>query len=86
MAEALFVADPEQLTPEGCEKIAAQVGCDLDRYRRDLGRAETRIAADMAQVRSAEIRSLPTLFIGGERIVGASKSTAELTALLASAR
>jgi len=86
MAEALFAAAPEDLTPEGCEKIAARIGCDPERYRRDLARAETRIAADMAEVRAADVHSLPTLFIGGERIVGASKSTAELTAMLASAR
>jgi len=82
MAAALFAANPDDLTPEGCEKLAASVGCDLDRYRRDLPQAETRVAADMAEVRAAGIRSLPTLFIGGEQIVGAGKSTEELTALL----
>jgi len=82
MAAALFAAKPDDLTPEGCEKLAASVGCDLERYRRDLPQAETRVAADMAEVRAAGIRSLPTLFIGGERIVGAGKSTEELTALL----
>jgi protein-disulfide isomerase/uncharacterized membrane protein len=82
MAAALFAANPDDLTPDGCEKLAANVGCDLDRYRRDLPQAETRVAADMAEVRAAGIRSLPTLFVGGERIVGAGKSTEELTALL----
>ena len=36
MAKALFDAPPDELTPEGCERIAAQVGCDLDRYREAL--------------------------------------------------
>ena len=41
-----------------------------------------RVAAEMAEVRSAGIHALPTLFIGGERVVGAGKSTEELTAML----
>jgi protein-disulfide isomerase len=86
MAAALFAAPPDELSPEGCEKLAAQVGCDLERYRRDLPQAETRIAADTAEARAAGVHSLPTLFIGGERIVGAVKSSEELTALLERAR
>jgi protein-disulfide isomerase/uncharacterized membrane protein len=82
MAAALFAASPDDLTPEGCEKLAASVGCDLERYRRELPGAEARVAAEAAEVRAAGIRSLPTLFIGSERIVGAGKSTEELTALL----
>lgn len=82
MAAALFAARPDDLSPEGCEKLAASVGCDLDRYRRELPRAEARVAADAAEVRAAGVRALPTLFIGGERVVGAGKSTEELSALL----
>jgi predicted DsbA family dithiol-disulfide isomerase len=82
MAAALFAANPDDLTPEGCEKLATSVGCDLERYRRDLPQAEARVAAEIAEVRAAGVRSLPTLFIGGERIVGAGKSAEELTALV----
>jgi protein-disulfide isomerase/uncharacterized membrane protein len=82
MAAALFAAKPDELSAEGCEKIAASVGCDLDRYRADLPGAEARVAAEMAEARAAGIRSLPTVFIAGERIVGARKSAEELTALL----
>jgi uncharacterized membrane protein/predicted DsbA family dithiol-disulfide isomerase len=82
MAAALFAANPDDLTAEGCEKIAASVGCDLERYRRDLPQAEARIAAEIKEVRGAGVNVLPTLFIGHERIVGASKSTEELTAML----
>jgi protein-disulfide isomerase len=85
MAAALFAARPEQLTAEGCEQLAASVGCDLDRYRMDRPAAEARVAAEAAEVRAAGIRSLPTVFIGGQRIVGASKSADELTAMLAAA-
>lgn len=83
MAAALFAAPPEDLTPEGCERLALGVGCDLERYRRDLaGVAPTRVAAETAEVRAAGVHSLPTLFIAGERIVGAGKSADELAALL----
>jgi uncharacterized membrane protein/predicted DsbA family dithiol-disulfide isomerase len=82
MAAALFAAKPDDLSPEGCEKLATSVGCDLDRYRRELPQAEARVAAEVAEVRAAGVHSLPTLFIGGERVVGAGKSTADLTAML----
>jgi uncharacterized membrane protein/predicted DsbA family dithiol-disulfide isomerase len=82
MAEVLFAAPPDALTPEGCEQLAAGVGCDLERYRRDLPAAEARLAAEMAEVRAAGVHALPTLFIGGERIEGAGASADQLTALL----
>jgi protein-disulfide isomerase len=82
MAAALFAASPEDLTAEGCEKLAAQVGCDVERYRSARPQAEVRVSAEMAEVQAAGIHALPTLFIGGERIVGAGKSTDELTAML----
>ena len=82
MAAALFAAPPGDLTPEGCEKLAVQVGCDLERYRKDLPAAEARVAAETAEVRAAGVHSLPTLFIGDERIVGAGKSAEELTAMI----
>jgi uncharacterized membrane protein/predicted DsbA family dithiol-disulfide isomerase len=82
MAEALFAARPDDLSPEGCEKLAASIGCDLDRYRHELPQAEARVAAEVAEVRAAGVHLLPTLFIGGERVVGAGKSTEDLTAML----
>jgi protein-disulfide isomerase len=82
MADALFAAPVDQLTPEGCELLAAGVGCDLERYRRDMPAAGTRVAAEMAEVRAAGIHALPTLFIGDQRIEGASASADELTALI----
>jgi protein-disulfide isomerase/uncharacterized membrane protein len=82
MAAALFAAPPDELDAAGCEKLAAQVGCDLERYHQDMPRAEARVAAEMAEARAAGVHSLPTLFIAGERITGAGKSAEELTALL----
>jgi len=86
MAAALFAAPPGDLTPEGCERLAAGIGCDLERYRRDLPAADARVAADTAEARAAGIHLLPTLYIGSAQIVGADKSTDELLALLDNAR
>jgi predicted DsbA family dithiol-disulfide isomerase len=82
MAAALFAAEPDELTPEGCEKLAARVGCDLERYRRDLPHAQSRVDIESAEAMAAGIHSIPTLYVGGERVVGASRSTEELTAML----
>jgi uncharacterized membrane protein/protein-disulfide isomerase len=80
MADALFNAPPEDLTPEGCEKIAASVGCDLDRYRRDLPAMVGKVAADMLDARGGDVHSLPTVFVGTERLVGANHTAADLVA------
>ncbi len=82
MARALFAASPGELTPEGCEAIAARIGCDLTRYRADMAAAAQRVAADLRDAEQAGVRALPTIFIGGERINGASASVGELTAMI----
>ncbi|HEY4241620.1 MAG TPA: vitamin K epoxide reductase family protein [Kofleriaceae bacterium] len=82
MAAALFAADPKTLTPDGCAQLAAQVGCDMDRYHRDLPLAVGRVGADMLDARAAGIRSLPTVFIDDQKVVGATASTEQLTAML----
>ncbi|HUJ63325.1 MAG TPA: hypothetical protein VLX92_32725, partial [Kofleriaceae bacterium] len=69
-------------TPDGCERLAARVGCDLDRYERDLPVAVGRVAADLLDARAAQIHNLPTVFIGGERVVGAAASTRDLVAAI----
>lgn len=85
MARALFAARPEELTPEGCAAIAARVGCDPARYQADLAAAEQRVASDLRDAAAAGVRALPTMFIGAERINGASASADELAAMLARA-
>lgn len=82
MADALFNAPPEDLTPEGCEKIAQSVGCDLDRYRRDLPAMVGKVAADMLDARGGNVHSLPTVFVGTQRLTGANHSTQDLVAAL----
>jgi uncharacterized membrane protein/predicted DsbA family dithiol-disulfide isomerase len=82
MARALFAASPDELTPEGCEAIAVRIGCDLTRYRADMAAAAERVAADLRDAAQAGVRGLPTIFIGAERIHGASASVAELAAMI----
>ncbi|HET9620760.1 MAG TPA: vitamin K epoxide reductase family protein [Kofleriaceae bacterium] len=82
MAAALFAAPPEELTVEGCEKLALSIGCDLDRFRQSMAAASERVERETAEARAASINSLPTLFVGTERVVGAGKSEDELAALI----
>jgi hypothetical protein len=82
MADALFAAPPDELTTEGCEKIAAQVGCDLDRYRRDLPAMVGIVAGDMLDARAGDVHSLPTVFVGPQRVVGANHSPEDLVSMI----
>ena len=82
MADALFAAPPDQLTPEGCEQIAAKVGCDLDRYRRDLPAMVGKVAGDMLDARGGEVHSLPTVFVGTQRLTGANHTSSDLVAAI----
>lgn len=84
MANALFSAPPEDLTPEGCQRLAECIGLDMERYTRSFEDPSTkaRIAADMSDAREAGVHKLPTIFVGETRVTGASRSTSELVALL----
>lgn len=84
MAEALLAADPDTLTPEGCEQIAAKLGLDLARYRATCAAPETtaRIAADRAAAKSLGVKYLPTLMIGKTTFSGAAATEDELVAAI----
>lgn len=84
MADALMAAPVAQLTPAGCEAIAARLGCDLARYRADAAApwVRARIASDLADARAAGVQYLPTIYIGAERLVGAGASVEDLIAAL----
>jgi protein-disulfide isomerase len=86
MAHALFNADPSELTTAGCERIAARIGVDLDRYRKDLAAPATRdrIKADLTDAADAKVRGLPTLFVNGVRLVGAGYGSDELVDVIRS--
>jgi predicted DsbA family dithiol-disulfide isomerase len=86
MAEALFTAPEESLTAEGCEELAVKAGCDREQYRRDLALSVGRVAAESIDARASGVKSLPTLFIGGEQVVGAAMSTEDLIAAIQRAK
>jgi uncharacterized membrane protein/predicted DsbA family dithiol-disulfide isomerase len=73
MANALFTAPDEDLTPGGCEKLAERVGLSLEPYRACVSDPATDalIAADKAEFQAAGGFALPTLWIGEVQIVGA---------------
>src|SRR5205814_1023402 len=84
MAAALIAAPVAELTPAGCEQIAAGLGLDLDRYHRDAAdpAIRARIDADTAAARAAGIHLLPTIYIGGQAFVGAGATVDELVLAL----
>jgi uncharacterized membrane protein/predicted DsbA family dithiol-disulfide isomerase len=72
MADALIKSD--DLTPEGCEKMAAQLGLSLSDYKDCITSAATdaRIDDEIARVKSAGLAGLPTVWVEDEAIVGFS--------------
>jgi protein-disulfide isomerase len=85
MATALFDAPADSLTPEGCEQIAVDVGCDRELYRKTLADPATRdrIVHDTADAKAAGVHGLPTIFIGTTGLGGADHETPELADLIA---
>jgi uncharacterized membrane protein/predicted DsbA family dithiol-disulfide isomerase len=73
MANALFTAPEEDLTPEGCEKLAVSLGLPLQAYRDCVKSQATDvlIEADKAEFKAAGGFALPTIWIGETRFVGA---------------
>jgi predicted DsbA family dithiol-disulfide isomerase len=73
MAEALFSAPVEELTPDGCAKLAVSLGLDENAFRSCTQDPATdaRIQADSAEFRAAEGHGLPTLWVGQRKIEGA---------------
>jgi uncharacterized membrane protein/protein-disulfide isomerase len=86
MAHALFAADPDDLHFDDCKKLAVQLGCDLDRFVRDVPICKQRVMADIAEVRAAGIAALPTMFIGNRRFTGATLTTEDLVRIIDSTR
>lgn len=72
MADALFSAPPEQITPEGCEKLAKEQGLDVERFRscvRDPA-TEARIENDKEAFRASKGHGLPTIWIDTTKLEG----------------
>lgn len=72
MADALFSAPVEELTPDGCAKLAVSLGLDEAAYRRCTSDPATdaRIQADQATFKASQGHGLPTLWIDEEKIEG----------------
>ena len=84
MAEALLAARVSELTPEGCERIAASIGLDMERYRADAADRATRrrVHADVADAKKAGVHSLPTIYIGNQAFTDARATVDQLEAAL----
>jgi uncharacterized membrane protein/predicted DsbA family dithiol-disulfide isomerase len=78
MANALFTAPVEQLTREGCEKLAQTVGLSLDPYRACVAdpKTDARIESDRTVFKQAGGYALPTIWIDGQQLVGAQPRAA----------
>ena len=86
LAELLFEAPEASMTAAGCEELAVKAGCDREQYRRDLPLAVARVASESIAARASGVKSLPTVFIGGEQFVGAAASTDDLVASIKRAK
>lgn len=84
MAEALLAARVSELTPQGCERMAAAIGLDMDRYRADAADRATRrrIHADVADAHKAGVHALPTIYIGGRAFTDARATVDQIEAAL----
>jgi protein-disulfide isomerase/uncharacterized membrane protein len=72
MADALVEAEPTELTPEGCAKLAEKLGLDVNRFTACVKdpATEARLKADAETFREAKGRGLPMLYVGEQRLVG----------------
>ena len=72
MADALFSAPVEDLTPEGCAKLAASLGLDADAFEKCTHDPATdaRIHADQDAFKASRAKGLPTLWIDVEKLEG----------------
>jgi uncharacterized membrane protein/predicted DsbA family dithiol-disulfide isomerase len=73
MANALFTAEVDDLTPDGCEKIAQSLGVPVDAYRACVANPATdaSIEADRNEFKAAGGYALPTIWIDETQLVGA---------------
>ncbi|MFO0679585.1 MAG: vitamin K epoxide reductase family protein [Polyangiaceae bacterium] len=72
MADALFAADPSELTREGCAAVAARIGLDRPKFDACVTDAatEARIDVDTAAFKASKGRGLPTLWLDDEKLEG----------------
>lgn len=76
MAEALFTAPPEDLTADGCARLAAGAGVEPEKFAGCMAseRPAAKIAADAADARAAGIgQEAPIFYVGRTRFRGAQR-------------
>jgi predicted DsbA family dithiol-disulfide isomerase/uncharacterized membrane protein len=75
IAEALFTAEPETLTKDGCIELAMKHGLDQAAFRDCMAdpSIDARIRADGDAFRAAKGHGLPTLYIDGVKLEGAQE-------------
>ncbi|MCA1817029.1 MAG: DsbA family protein [Acidobacteria bacterium] len=84
MQRALFenqkTWSPAQDPTQMFEDYARRAGLDVERYRKDLGGAETdaRVVADRDRAQSVGVESTPTFFINGRKVPVAADMAKEL--------
>jgi len=73
MAQALFTAEVDDLTPDGCEKLAEQLGLPVEAFRACVQSPSTdaSIDADKAEFKAAGGYALPTIWIDDTPLIGA---------------
>lgn len=78
MANALFTADVDDLTPGGCERIAQSLGLPLDAYRDCVSSPATdaSIEADKTEFKAAHGYALPTVWVDETPMIGAQPQEA----------
>jgi protein-disulfide isomerase len=62
------------LSDDGYAKWAAEIGIDVEKFKKDFASAETKafIDKEMTQARGAGVRGTPTIFINGKKPQGRS--------------
>lgn len=81
IADALFTA--EDLSPAGCEKLAAEHGLDRERFRACVEDPSTaaRIEKDREAFKASHGHGLPTIWIEGNKLEGAQDRASLSSAL-----
>jgi uncharacterized membrane protein/predicted DsbA family dithiol-disulfide isomerase len=69
LAGMLFTTPEDELTPDGCAKMAEKLGLDVDRFRACMKdpRTEAHIKSDIEDFRASGGHGLPTIFVGKHR-------------------
>ena len=75
MADALFQTEVDDLTPDGCARLAESLGLPLDAYRACLASPDTeaRLTRDRREFDQAAVKGdgLPLMWVGRHKMMGA---------------